>query len=75
MTSPNPLVATAAEGPVDPWAGVWIAEDIETLCRGVKDGSDPGQIAAHAQTWRNVAGALHGRAAELEQAVRWDVSE
>ncbi|HET6483575.1 MAG TPA: hypothetical protein VFG35_26530, partial [Actinoplanes sp.] len=104
---------------------MWIAEDIETLCRGVKDGSwiegtlgavsvgldalafvsdpigsllqygvawilehvkplsealdwlagDPGQIAAHAQTWRNVAGALHGRAADLEQAVRWDVSE
>jgi len=125
MTSPNPLVATATNGPVEPWAGVWIAEDIETLCRGVKDGSwiegtlgavsvgldalafvsdpigsllqygvawilehvkplsealdwlagDPGQIAAHAQTWRNVAGALHGRAADLEQAVRWDVSE
>ena len=125
MSTANPLVATATHGPTDPWAGVWIAEDIETLCRGVKDGSwiegtlgavstgldalalvsdplgsllqygvawiiehvkplsealdwlagDPAQIAAHAQTWRNVAGALHDRAADLDRAVRWDVSE
>jgi uncharacterized protein YukE len=119
------LVAAKANASVDPWAGVWIAEDIEQLCRGVKDGSwidgtlgavsagldalafvsdpigsllqygvawiiehvkplsealdwlagDPGQISAHARTWRNVAVALHDRAADLDRAVRWDVSE
>ncbi|MFF5291820.1 polymorphic toxin type 24 domain-containing protein [Paractinoplanes globisporus] len=125
MSPANPLVATAADGPADPWSGVWIAQDIEALCQGVRDGSwiegtlgavsagldalalvsdpigsllqygvawiidhvkplsealdwlagDPGQISAHAQTWRNVAGALRDRAADLERAVRWDVTE
>src|SRR4051794_22876239 len=125
MSPANPLIATATDGPADPWAGVWIAQDIETLCDGVRSGSwidgtlgavsagldalafvsdplgsllqygvawiiehvkplsealdwlagDPGQIAAHAQTWRNVAGALHDRAADLQRAVRWDVTE
>jgi uncharacterized protein YukE len=121
-----PLVAVAnPDGATDPWAGVWIAEDIETILAGIKNGSwidttlgavsagldalafvsdpvgsllqygvawilehvkplsealdwlagDPGQIAAHAQTWRNVAGALHERAADLDRAVRWDASE
>jgi uncharacterized protein YukE len=121
----NPLIATASNAPVDPWSWVWIAQDIETLCDGVKNGSwiegtlgavsagldalavisdpvgallqygvawiidhvkplsealdwlagDPAQIAAHAQTWRNVAGALHDRAGDLDQAVRWDTAE
>jgi uncharacterized protein YukE len=124
MTTGNPLVATAGSS-VDPWAGVWIAQDIETLCRGVKDGSwiegtlgavsagldalalisdpigallqygvawiiehvkplhealdwlagNPDQIAAHARTWHNVAGALHDRADDLDRAVRWDMTE
>jgi uncharacterized protein YukE len=105
--------------------GVWIAEDIETIYRGVKDGSwiegtlgavsagldalafvsdpvgallqygvawviehikplrealdwlagNPAQIQAHAQTWSNVAGALHDRAEDLDRAVRWDMTE
>ncbi|GID98207.1 hypothetical protein ACFQFC_18980 [Amorphoplanes digitatis] len=121
-----PLVAAANSGAAtDPLAGVWIAEDIETILAGVKNGSwvdvtlgavsagldalalisdpiggllqygvawiiehvkplsealdwlagDPGQIAAHAQTWRNVAGALNNRSADLARAVRWDTSE
>jgi uncharacterized protein YukE len=121
-----PLVAVANPGgSTDPWAGVWIAEDIETILNGVKSGNwidttlgavsagldalafisdpiggllqygvawiiehvkplsealdwlagDPGQIAAHAQTWRNIAGALHDRAADLDRAVRWDTTE
>jgi len=121
-----PLVAAAGqEGPTDPWTGVWIAEDIETILAGVKNGSwidvtlgavsagldalafisdpiggllqygvawilehvkplsealdwlvgDPGQIAAHAQTWRNIAGALHDRSVDLDRAVRWDTAE
>jgi uncharacterized protein YukE len=124
VSSGNPLIATASSS-VDPWAGVWIAEDIETFYRGVKDGSwiegtlgtvsagldalafvsdpvgallqygvawiiehvkplrealdwlagNPAQIQAHAQTWNNVAGALHDRAEDLDRAVRWDMTE
>ena len=121
----NPLVAApAAPGP-GPWAGVWIAEDIELIIHGVQSGSwvdgtlgvvsagldglalvsdpvgallqygiawliehveplsealdwlagDPAQIAAHAQTWRNVAGSLRDQAEALERSVRWDVEE
>jgi hypothetical protein len=125
VTGPNPLVAGATDAPVDPWAGVWIAEDIEQIARGVENGSwidvtlgavsagldalafvsdpiggllqygvawmiehvkplsqaldwlagEPGQIAGHAQTWRNVASALRNEADELGRAVRWDISE
>lgn len=121
----NPLVATPADAPVNPWAGVWIAEDIQLIGEGVKNGSwidgslgvvgaaldglalvsdpvgsllqygvawiiehvrpltealdwlagDPGQIAAHAQTWRNVAGSLRDEAESLARAVRLDVAE
>jgi uncharacterized protein YukE len=121
-----PLVAVAnPDISADPWAGVWIAEDIETILAGVKSGSwidttlgavsagldalafvsdpigsllqygvawiiehvkplsealdwlagDPGQISAHAQTWRNIAGALRDRAGDLDRAVRWDTEE
>jgi hypothetical protein len=35
----NPLVAGAVSAPVDPWAGVWIAEDLETVLAGVRSGS------------------------------------
>jgi len=119
------LVAGRVNTPVDPWAGVWIAEDIESIMAGVKSGSwvdasiggvsagldalalvsdpigsllqygvawiiehvkplsqaldwlagDPGQIAGHAQTWRNIAAALRDRADDLGRAVRWDTSE
>lgn len=124
MSSGNPLVATASSS-TDPWAGVWIAQDVESIYRGVKDGSwiegslgavsagldalafvsdpigallqygvawiiehvkplrealdwlagNPVQIQAHAQTWRNVAGALSDRAEDLDRAVRWDTTE
>jgi hypothetical protein len=120
----NPLVAPRVDTPKDPWAGVWIAEDIQLIAQGVRDGSwiegglgavsagldalalisdplgallqygvawiiehvkplsdaldwlagDPAQIAAHAQTWRNVAVSLHDSAADLDRAVRWDVA-
>jgi hypothetical protein len=36
---------------------------------------DPGRIAAHAQTWRNVGAALRDQATDLERAVRWDIAE
>ena len=125
MAGANPLVAGAVNTPVEPWAGAWIAEDIETVLAGVRSGSwidttiggvsagldalalvsdpigsllqygvawiiervkplsealdwlagDPGEIAGHAQTWRNVAAALRDRADDLTRAVRWDTSE
>jgi hypothetical protein len=125
MPPVNPLVAAPADGPGDPWSGVWIAEDIELIAQGVRNGSwidgslgvvgagldalalisdpvgallqygvawiiehvrplsealdwlagDPGQIAGHAQTWRNVAGDLRADADSLVRAARFDVSE
>jgi hypothetical protein len=121
----NPLVATRRESTTDPWAGVWIAEDIELIIQGVNNGNwidatlggvgagldalalvsdpagvllqygvawiiehvkplsqaldwlagDPAQIAAQAQTWRNVAASLRDDATDLARAVRWDVTE
>lgn len=121
----NPLVAARVDEPKSAWAGVWIAEDIELIAQGVRNGSwidgtlgtvsagldglalvsdpvgallqygiawliehvkplsealdwlagDPAQIAAHAQTWRNVAGGLRDQAEELSRSVRRDVGE
>ncbi|GLY98419.1 hypothetical protein [Actinoplanes sp. NBRC 103695] len=121
----NPLVATPAEDGPAPWAGIWIAEDIEQIVLAVRNGSwidgtlgvvgagldglalvsdpagallqygiawliehvrplsealdwlagDPAQIAAHAQTWRNVAASVRDEAEELLRSVRWDVEE
>jgi uncharacterized protein YukE len=120
----NPLVAGSLDTPVRPWAGVWIAEDIELIHQGIRSGSwidgslgtvsagldalalvsdpvgallqcgvawliehvrplsealdwlagDPGQIAGHAQTWRNTAAALAAEAERLASAVRVDVA-
>jgi uncharacterized protein YukE len=35
----NPLVVAGVDKPADTWAGVWIAEDIELIAQGVRDGS------------------------------------
>lgn len=35
----NTLVAPRIEAPKDPWAGVWIIEDIESIRRGIETGS------------------------------------
>jgi uncharacterized protein YukE len=111
--------------PKSVWAGVWIAEDIELIARGVEgrswvDGSlgvvgagldglalvsdpmgalvqygvawliehvrplsealdwlagDPGEIAAHAVTWRNVASSLGAESDHLARVVRLDLPE
>jgi hypothetical protein len=121
----NPLIAAPSDQGPSPWAGVWIAEDIEQIVHGVQSGSwvdgtlgvvgagldglalisdpagallqygiawlmehvkplsealdwlagDPAQIAAHAQTWRNVAGSLRDQADALGRSVRWDVED
>ena len=36
---------------------------------------DPGQIAANAQTWRNIAADLQGQGEGIDRAVRFDLSE
>ena len=121
----NPLVAATADNQPSPWAGIWIAEDIEQIATGVHNGSwidgtlgavsagldalafvsdpvggllqygiawliehvkplaealdwlagDPAQIAAHAQTWRNVAESLRVDSDDLVRAARWEVSD
>ena len=121
----NPLIADRVDAPKSPWAGIWIAEDIELIAQGVQNGSwidgtlgtvgagldglalvsdpagallqygiawliehvrplsealdwlagDPAQITAHADTWRNVAGALTGDARSLADAVREDLGD
>jgi hypothetical protein len=108
-----------------PWAGVWLAEDIELIAQGVRNQSwvdgtlgavgagldalalvsdpvgallqygiawliehvkplsealdwlagDPGAIAGHAQTWRNVAERVRAESDELARAVRFDLTE
>ncbi|MFC3382905.1 WXG100 family type VII secretion target [Couchioplanes azureus] len=118
-------MAVAADTGPSPWAGVWIAEDIEQIAHGVQSGSwidgtlgavsagldalafvsdpvgallqygvawllehvkplsevldwlagNPAHIAAHAATWRNVAGRLGEEADSLARSVRDDVSE
>jgi uncharacterized protein YukE len=35
----NPLVAARVDTPGSPWAGVWIAEDVELIARGVENRS------------------------------------
>lgn len=37
--SVNPLIAGPVDTPVSPWAGIWIAEDIELIAHGVRTGS------------------------------------
>jgi hypothetical protein len=35
----NPIVAPVGSTPGDPWAGVWLAEDVEAIHQGVASGS------------------------------------
>ncbi|GIM89742.1 hypothetical protein [Paractinoplanes toevensis] len=54
----------------------WLLEHVKPLSEALDWlAGDPGQIAAHAQTWRNVAGTLRDHAADLQQAVRSDTHE
>jgi uncharacterized protein YukE len=121
----EPLVAVSVDRPADAWAGVWIAQDIEQIGQGIRNGSwvdgtlgvtaasldalalisdpvgallqygvswiiehikplsealdwlagDPGQIAEHATTWRNVAADLRRDGDDLVRAVRLETAE
>jgi hypothetical protein len=120
----NPIVAPIGSRPGDPWAGIWLAEDVEAIRQGVTGGSwidstlggvgagldtlaavsdplgtlmqyglswlmehirplsealdwlagDPALIAAHAQTWRNVATSLRSDVATFGQGAGTGVS-
>ncbi|WP_051367190.1 WXG100 family type VII secretion target [Hamadaea tsunoensis] len=120
----NPLVASRVDQPVDAWAGVWLAEDIELIKQGVENKSwidgtlgvvgagldalalvsdpvgvllqygvawiiehvkplsqaldwlagDPGQITAHAQTWRNIALSVKATATATGDSVAADLA-
>jgi hypothetical protein len=54
----------------------WILEHVKPLSEALDWlAGDPGEIAGHAQTWRNVAGALRDRAEDLGRAAWWDTAE
>jgi uncharacterized protein YukE len=53
----------------------WLIEHVKPLSEALDWlAGDPGQIAAHAQTWRNVASSLRTEAESLAGAVRVDVT-
>jgi hypothetical protein len=54
----------------------WLIEHVKPLTRALDLlAGDPRQIAAHAQTWRNVAGSLRDSACDLDFYVWSDVPE
>jgi uncharacterized protein YukE len=54
----------------------WIIEHVRPLSAALDWlAGDPAQIAAHAQTWRNVAASLRGGASGLATAVGQDVAD
>ena len=67
---------------VDPIGGLlqygiaWLIEHVKPLSEALDWlAGDPAAIAAHAQTWRNVAGSLWTEADALIRAARWDLTE
>ncbi len=54
----------------------WMIDHVRPLSEALDWlAGDPGQISAHAQTWRNVATRMSDEADTLGRAVRWDVTE
>ncbi len=54
----------------------WIIEHVRPLSHALDAlAGDPGQIEAHAQTWRNIAASLSDQATGLSRAVAGDVDE
>jgi uncharacterized protein YukE len=54
----------------------WIIEHVRPLSEALDWlAGDPGQIAANAQTWRNIADDLSRQAEEINHAVHFDLSE
>jgi uncharacterized protein YukE len=54
----------------------WLIEHVKPLSEALDWlAGDPSQIAAHAQTWRNVANELRTEAEELIRTAHWDVPD
>jgi uncharacterized protein YukE len=54
----------------------WLIEHVRPLSEALDWlAGDPGAIAGHAQTWRNVASSLRAEADELARSVRFDLPE
>jgi uncharacterized protein YukE len=54
----------------------WLIEHVKPLSEALDWlAGDPGQIAAHAQTWRNVASSLRAESDDLAKAARLDLTE
>ena len=54
----------------------WLIEHVKPLSEALDWlAGDPGQIAGHAQTWRNVASSLRTEADGLARSVRFDLAE
>jgi hypothetical protein len=54
----------------------WLIEHVKPLSEALDWlAGDPGQIAAHAQTWRNVGSSLRVESDELAKAARFDLTE
>jgi uncharacterized protein YukE len=54
----------------------WLIEHVRPLSEALDWlAGDPGAIAGHAQTWRNVASSLRAEADELARSVRFDLAE
>jgi uncharacterized protein YukE len=54
----------------------WLIEHVKPLSEALDWlAGDPGQIAGHAQTWKNVASELRRESDDLARAVRFDLTE
>src|SRR3954471_19145020 len=54
----------------------WLIEHVKPLSEALDWlAGDPGAIAGHAQTWRNVAERVRAESDELARAVRFDLTE
>jgi uncharacterized protein YukE len=63
-------------GSVLQYGASWLMEHVRPLTEALDWlAGDPGQITAGAQTWRNVAAALHATTDDALRSVRWDTSE
>jgi uncharacterized protein YukE len=63
-------------GSVLQYGASWLMEHVRPLTEALDWlAGDPGQITAGAQTWRNVAAALHANTDDALRSVRWDTSE
>jgi hypothetical protein len=58
------------------WGVGWLIEHLKPLSDALDAlAGDPDQIAAYAQTWKNVAGALDGARTTLEDGVKGQITE